>query len=207
MGQTNLERVAEIERLKDIIGWSWQQVAKRLGWAPVNLTQFKMGKTSMDERWYRYIEAVAEAVASIPVPSETEPAPIRGIDSLAATAEAGASPLEHKMRAAGFHPSAETEGTEVRVMLLDDVARKIADQYMVAKESTEMNQDERTGALWAIGMLAKTLGVAEEVTRLVRGTAAPAPAARPLVDPRPIAPWSPPQPQPMREAREAREPF
>ena len=55
----------------------------------------------------------------------------------------------------------------LRVMLLDDIAAKLADEYLAAKASRELSGEEVAGALWAIGQLADRMNVTEEVRTLI----------------------------------------
>ena len=94
-------------------------------------------------------------------------------------------------------------------MMLDDIAAKLAAEYMALRRNTEMSPDNREGAQWMIGRLAEQMGVTAEVRRLV---SAPAPDVQVAVQ-RPLtpqviavpsnAPWAPPQP----DAALSREPF
>lgn len=193
MDEISQARVAEVEQLKDAIGWSWTEITKRMSWGVAYLTQFRQVKRPIEERWLQYLREVAHAVQSIPLPSDAaEP------ESL----EPAVDPFVEEFRKARFHPQAEAEITEVRVMLLDDIAQKLADEYMALRRNSEMSAENREGAQWMIGRLAEQMGVTAEVRRLVvtgpmaAGPATPTPATRmPEVQPAPPArPWQPPQP-------------
>ena len=55
----------------------------------------------------------------------------------------------------------------LRVMLLDDIAAKLADEYLAAKANRDLSGEEVAGALWAIGQLADRMNVADEVRSLI----------------------------------------
>jgi hypothetical protein len=206
MPEISQARYDEARRLKDSIGWSWLEFQNRVGWGPRNLMQFKALKLGIDDRWIEYLSDVAAAIESVPVPGGST-------DDVTYSVER--QPLEEevaeKMRAAGLRPADEAStvhhmGQEVRVMLLSDIAVKLAAQYREVSIEVEMSQDERSGALWAIGRMAQTLGVADEVKALVKpasrhGNVLPPVFERPSnaaaqalrTTPNPV-PWTPPQP-------------
>jgi hypothetical protein len=185
MDHISVERVKEVETLKNVIGWSWMEVSKRVGWGPPHLQKFRALKGSIDERWLQYLRIVAEAVASVPVPNDDADEAAQLIEE-AAAGEAG-DDVAGKLLASGFHPPAGNGTEEVRVMLMDDIAKKIAEQYLVVHRDADMNPDERSGARWAIGKLAEAMGVAEDVRRLL-GALTPTPKANVRMPPPPPRP-------------------
>ena len=54
----------------------------------------------------------------------------------------------------------------LRVMLLDDIAAKLADAYLAIPP--DASRDEAAGARWIIGELAEKMNVADEVKEIVR---------------------------------------
>jgi|HubBroStandDraft_4_1064222.scaffolds.fasta_scaffold475608_2 hypothetical protein len=56
----------------------------------------------------------------------------------------------------------------VRVMLLDDIAAKLADEYLAARANQELTAEQRAGAQWAIGQIADRMSVADEVRALIQ---------------------------------------
>lgn len=202
MDQNSQDRVAEVEQLKGVIGWSWNEVANRAGWGPHGLIKVRALKAPIEERWLQYFRDVAFAVQAVPMPTEVEDAPMHETHELDPA-------TERAFRAAGLQPAAEQPTQEVRVMMLDDIAAKLAAEYMALRRNTEMSPDNREGAQWMIGRLAEQMGVTAEVRRLV---SAPAPDVQVAVQ-RPLtpqviavpsnAPWAPPQP----DAALSREPF
>lgn len=202
MDQISQDRVAEVEQLKGVIGWSWNEVANRAGWGPHGLIKVRALKAPIEERWLQYFRDVAFAVQAVPMPTEVEDAPMHETHELDPA-------TERAFRSAGMQPAAEQPTQEVRVMMLDDIAAKLAAEYVALRRNTEMSPDNREGAQWMIGRLAEQMGVTAEVRRLVSAPAPEAPPpmqrpAQPLVPGIPSnAPWAPPQP----EATLSREPF
>lgn len=179
MAEISEARRSEVERLKDQIGWSWNEVAKRTGWGPVGLQRFRTMKIAIDDRWLWYLGQVAAAVSAIPMPSDQveKQVDVAIPDDVAA-----------KMRAAGLTPAPAPQSTEVRVMMLDDIAAKLANEYVETRNNGEMTGEERTGAFHVITRLAEQFGVIQEVRRLI---GAPSGGLTPRV-PAPAAPWEPP---------------
>lgn len=174
------ERLNEVEGLKTTIGWGWTEVSNRFGWGPPGLTKFRGLKAPIEERYLQYLRDVAHAVSSVPFPdalnSVEEPLPG---DTVIVPASAF-DEVGPKLRAAGFHPQADEPGTEVRVMLLDDIAAKIAAEYREIA-SHRMDEGEERGAKWMLSHLAERLGVMPAVKQLLTAPAQlqpPAPVSR-----------------------------
>ena len=142
-----------LEEAKDTIGWSWIEVQKRFSWGPPDLKRVRSYERAIEPEWLAYIISVADAIASVAVPTVFKAPP--------------APPAEVTQ--------AMPKTTEVHVITMKAVAERLAKQYRDARVNPELNKDEINGALWAIGMTAEALGVKDEVMELLR----PAP---PIVD-------------------------
>jgi len=150
--------VDEAERLKVIIGWSWIEITSRFKWTPQQVKAFRTLKVPISDGQLDYLRTVAEAVESVPLPER---------DIRPATPPVAST---HVPGAAHVQP----ETTQVRVMMLDDIAAKLNEQYWACAEQPDISAAELTGARWVIGALAEKFGVTAELRALIQ-QARPAP--------------------------------
>lgn len=176
----SVQTIKEVDELKKVIGWSWLEIAARFHWGPPTIAKFRANKMEMNAGQLAYLRAVAAAVSAVPLPD------IMGGEM---------NPKEERvLRAAGFAPPEEAqiaprEPVPLNVIPLDDVARIIAQQYSdltdgTSPEAREMNQDERAGAIWALGKIAESLALSQLVRQHRAAMASPPPAPPPA--PRPV---------------------
>jgi hypothetical protein len=178
MAEATTERLVLVERYKDTIGWGWNTVAAKIGWAPVHIAQFRAVRIPIDDRWLEYLRLVSEAVAAVPVPEQTERA-------------APAKAVEDQMRAAGLKPGGTVHhmGQEVHVMLLDDIAAKLAEECRALM--SDCDEAELVTARSVISRVAKRLGVLDQLRGLL---AQPTPVQE-ETPPATSRPYVPPQPE------------
>ena len=209
MTEISQARLTEVEQLKAAIGWGWNEISNRIGWGPPGLTKFRGLRAPIEDRWLDYLRAVAEAVQGIPLPAE-EAAPNFDADNALIGAGGmhyeGDSEVDAKLRAAGLRP-ADTDTKEVRVMLLDDIAAKLAEEYRSIAADAGSSEELRT-ARATISRVAERLGVVDQLRALLRPNAAeprhPTPE-RPIHQP--AGTWSLPVPQQLPFNPYQREPF
>ena len=147
----------EVERLKNVIGWSWQMVGERLGMTSGQMFAFKALKSDLAAADLDWLRCLADAVAALPRPDT-------GVSAAAAVAhgEAGAMVSMHGAVAGGGQASdvataALHGGTAVAVL---------ADLY-VGLADTNLTEEQREGAAWAIGQVAERQGLAQEVSERI----------------------------------------
>ena len=155
------ETAAEVDRCKDVIGWSWVMVQERLGWSVMDTKRRRELKQEIPLADIQYLRAVAEAVAGVPLP---EKARAGGYEAPSLRA----IPDWTRPEPDRFDAPTLPQPTQVRAMLLDDIAAKLAVEYHEIAEMADINADELAGARFAIGKMAERLGVAAQVRGLIK---------------------------------------
>lgn len=140
------ERVDQIHTLKEECNWSWATVAERFGWTSHNLNQVRQLKIGIADEHIAYLEHVRDAINAIPIPGPEVMIP---------------QPTSL--------PQPVTQ--DIRVMLLDDIAARLAEEYAEVARQADASQEEISGARWMIGRIAERCGVAEEVRNLIQAQA------------------------------------
>jgi hypothetical protein len=195
------EIIRQVEGYKDVIGWSWPTIGERVGLGVIQVANFRKMKLAMTDAQVSYLKAVAEAVAAVPLPEKgTMPAPalIWEGNTYSDTQERYRyqNPTDERYTHASLQPEAFPQiqtGPQVRVMLLDDIAAKLADEYHDIAKTADINADELAGARFAIGKMAERFGVEDQVKALIKERK-PAPPVVAEVTER----WMPPLNQPTR---------
>lgn len=133
------ERLDEVQTIKNEIGWSWDTVANRLGWTPHQMRQVRALRIPVADEHIAWLLTVKAAIDAIPVPGPEV-----------------------------FMPQPEQTPTvqDVKVMLLEDIAAKLVEEYFAIGE--EASADELAGARYMVGRLAERCGVADEVREAIR---------------------------------------
>lgn len=156
----NEATLQDVERFKAQIGWSWPMVAERLGWGTLHIAKFRTLKLGLSDGQYTYLATVAAAVSAVPLPVEEKPSPKPSFEFTGLYPEQLATPAP----AAIVHDM----GNQVKVMLLDDIAAKLAAEYHDIASVEGISAEELGGARYAIGRMAERLGVGAEVKALLR---------------------------------------
>jgi hypothetical protein len=185
--------VVHVEALKAEIGWSWIEVQSRLGWSPMQVKNFRDQKRGLADDEYRFLQEVAAAVKAVPQP-------VSGAEAFAA-----GMPMMPREPSA---PDQNETVTQVRVMTMEDIARKLAEEYVSLAEEPEINGAELAAGRYAISRLALRLGLVDEVksnVRILNDGNAPALSARPQpfersAPPPPLSPRGQLLPRPLPAA-------
>lgn len=181
MNETTLQ---DVERFKAQIGWSWPMVAERLGWGTLHIAKFRTLKLGLSDSQYTYLATVAAAVSAVPLPVEEKTAPKPSFEFTGLYPEApppGFGPGVNLGQ--GIAPSIVHDmGNQVRVMLLDDIAAKLAAEYHDIASVEGISSEELGGARYAIGRMAEKLGVGAEVKALLREPRTPPSALPPMFE-------------------------
>lgn len=170
------ERIAEIDRCKQEIGWTWNTLRDWFHFSPSELARIRSGHMEIPEPLLDYLRMVASAVKAIPVPDLKQH-------------QEATDMVENGLRAAGAMPANEApaQRVDVPVMMMETIAERLVVGYQAFRVDPELSEEERRGAMWAIGQLAERFGVRDKVREMVKASAPrPTPA---VVD----EPWSIPQ--------------
>jgi hypothetical protein len=174
--------VVHVEALKAEIGWSWIEIQSRLGWSPMQVKNFRDQKRGLADDEYRFLQEVAAAVKAVPQPVIGTPA---------------AQPAPYVAEPIG--PGAHSpDVTQVRVMTMEDIARKLAEEYVSLADEPEIAGPELMAGRWAISRLAKKFGLVDEVKNninLLNAVPAPLEHRAEPYERAPVAPRLSPRPQ------------
>lgn len=157
----------EVQRLKDLIGWSWQMLAVQLGWTPSQMDSFKKCKFPIDDTRAGWLAHLAQLHLDNPRPN------------------APGTPAQAEIQETAMSPHLLSRG-EPDSLGRSMVAATIAEAYEDLRENDALSEFERGAARWALGDLAARLNVKDLVIAQLRRVAEP-PAAQEVV-PRP-PPW------------------
>ena len=176
------QRRVEVERCKDVIGWSWLKLGERLDLTPSQALAIKSGKRPIADSDLDWLQALAEAVDALPRPgpSDSVVAPPAAMVRQGVAAMPGAAVAATTWGDVAVLPGPE-ELSEV--MTLDAAASIVAGMYL-GLENAGLTADQREGAQWAIGELAQQFGVTDRVMAQIRRRPAvnvAAPVAMPAV--------------------------
>lgn len=177
--------VAHVEALKTEIGWSWIEVQSRLGWSPMQVKNFRDQKRPLGNDEYRFLQEVATAVKAVPQPVN---------DAQALAGDVPMMPREPSAPDPRTFDDGPQTLTQVRVMTMDDIARKLAEEYVTLADEPEIGGQELVAGRWAISRIARKFGLVDEVKENIRQmNDQPPPVARPLEMRAPPAPPPPSQ--------------
>lgn len=183
--------VHEVESLKIDVGWAWPEIGRRFGWSPKMLGDFRVAKRPMSDGQLDYLRKVAAMVKSVPLPGGF---PI----DLPAEEEAPAASPPAPAGASVIHDL----GREVRVMLLDDIAAKLAEEYFACVHEPNISSEEISGARFMVARMAERCGVVEELrAKIAEGK------QRQQVQQSPQPSWPPAIPQQAPAMAQPRVPF
>jgi hypothetical protein len=181
MPTASAEVVHQVEILKTDIGWSWTEVMARLAWSPIRLRNFRDMKQGMDDDEYRYLSDVAAAVKAVPPPTVSDQREF-----------ASEMPILPRAPLPADGPESDPSPVrQIRVMTLEDIAHKLAEEYAAVVDEPSISGLEVASARWAISRLAEKFGVVAEVKALIaEGKGAEVPATAPKLS-RPAFPAVP----------------
>jgi len=195
------ERRDEVRRCLQIIGWSQMQYADRIGLKIAGVAQIMHCKVDVADSDIRWLQRLAEAVASIPRPAIANDPDTPEVARLAAPI--GAAVTIHATEGELNAVAAKT-----RDVALEETARAIAEVYRWSGSTGEVSEHELAGAKWALAKVAESLGIVDRVRVLIRQVPMQQVEPEPIPGESMVHTWTPPLPEPA-PAREAvsREPF
>jgi len=209
---TTAERRDEWLRCLEVIGWSQQKWADRIGEKLHQALATKKGARPIYDSDLRWVQQLAAAVASLPRPPlSTDPVPashpVAALEPRVRVEEVTVDTIKANNPAAGVDaflsagnvimtptpdPTVRTMEVQVPLNPPEVVLKALADVYQDGGASQGATPEQITAVRWAMSEIAGKLGLTDALKIVVSPPPAPAPVPETTV--REPQPWSPPQP-------------